>query len=379
MEENIIEVVNPDYILKMENTDSYNLMSENITTLDYEFAFNKPSINSVELGGNKSAAELGLVDISLFSVKEDVSNKISSFDSENITDEKYFSAKCVAEEFKTKADIDLANLSEKGKNKFAEKADKATSLVGYGIQDGANVSLSNINATAQAKFDAKANKATTLAGYGISDGANSDLSNLSTLGNAKFDAKADKATTLAGYKIIDGADISLSNINATAQAKFDAKADKSTTLSGYGINDAYTKNEIDFFLENIDSKTNTLDEKLNISANNLNAAGKSFLSGLGMPNSTKYTTLSLGANDSKYTAPANGYFSVAGESSAGNANITLINGVLKTRCNAATVNGTDCYCFIPAKKGDEVTIQYSSFVINQSYMGFWFVYADGEV
>lgn len=104
----------------------------------------------------------------------------------------------------------------------------------------------------------------------------------------------------------------------------------------------------------------------------------SYISGMGMP-SSKWVALSLGASDSKYIAPANGYFTIAGESNAGNANITLINGVLRSRCNAATVTGTDCYCFIPAKKGDEVTVQYASFVINQDYMGFWFVYAEGEV
>lgn len=133
-------------------------------------------------------------------------------------------------------------------------------------------------------------------------------------------------------------------------------------------------------IKNTAKLVTTLDEKVDIDDMvqvDFADAG-SYISEMAMP-SNKWVALSLGASDSKYTAPANGYFTIAGESNASNANIALINGVLKSRCNAATVTGTDCYCFIPAKKGDEVTVQYASFVINQDYMGFWFVYAEGEV
>ena len=44
-----------------------------------------------------------------------------------------------------------------------------------------------------AALDLKANASTTLVGYGITDGANTDLSNLTSTGQDKFDAKANKA------------------------------------------------------------------------------------------------------------------------------------------------------------------------------------------
>ena len=88
------------------------------------------------------------------------------------------------------------------------KADKATSLSGYGITDGAT----------KTEVNAKADKATTLSGYGITDGAT----------KTEVNAKAAKATTLSGYGITDGA----------TKTEVNAKADKATTLAGYGITDA---------------------------------------------------------------------------------------------------------------------------------------------
>ena len=82
-------------------------------------------------------------------------------------------------------------------------------------------------------LDNKADKATTLAGYGIADAySKGEVDN--ALNN-----KADKATTLAGYGIADAyskgeVDNALNN-----------KADKATTLAGYGITDAYTKTDAD--------------------------------------------------------------------------------------------------------------------------------------
>jgi len=73
----------------------------------------------------------------------------------------------------------------------------------------------------------KADKATTLAGYGITDGITAATA---------ASTYAAKATTLAGYGITDG-------ITATAAAS--TYAAKATTLSGYGITDAYTKTQVD--------------------------------------------------------------------------------------------------------------------------------------
>ena len=69
---------------------------------------------------------------------------------------------------------------------------------------GASIKKNGKEVATEEQLNAKADKATTLAGYGITDGATK------TELNAKADksalaAKADKATTLAGYGITDGA------------------------------------------------------------------------------------------------------------------------------------------------------------------------------
>ncbi|MFC6299595.1 hypothetical protein GNF76_23000 [Pseudomonas sp. CCM 7893] len=120
----------------------------------------------------------------------------------------------------------------------ANKAEKATTLSGYGI----------VNAYTKSETDAalanKANKATTLNGYGITDAytkAQSDASISGAISN-----KADKATTLGGYGIADAytktqADTAIGNAVSN-------KADKATTLSGYGITNAYTTTQVDGLL-----------------------------------------------------------------------------------------------------------------------------------
>ena len=112
-----------------------------------------------------------------------------------------------------------------------------------------------VSAAISEALASKADKATTLAGYGITDAATK------TELNAKADksalaAKADKATTLAGYGITDAATKSeLESVSHTAggamslatetHTALSSKADKATTLAGYGITDAATKSELE--------------------------------------------------------------------------------------------------------------------------------------
>lgn len=78
----------------------------------------------------------------------------------------------------------------------------------------------------------KADKATTLSGYGITDAYTK------TETDTAVGKKADKATTLSGYGIADA--YTKTEVD-TAVGK---KADASTTLAGYGITDAYAKSEV---------------------------------------------------------------------------------------------------------------------------------------
>ncbi len=83
------------------------------------------------------------------------------------------------------------------------------------------------------KVSVKADKATSLSGYGIADAyTKSEV-------NAKVSGKADKATTLSGYGVTNA------YTKTEVDNKVSAKADKATTLSGYGIGNAYTKTEVD--------------------------------------------------------------------------------------------------------------------------------------
>ena len=147
------------------------------------------------------------------------------------------------------------------------KADKATTLAGYGIEDAytktevdgmipdisgkANSSDVYTKAEVDEKIpdvSGKADKSTTLEGYGIEDAYTK------TEVDEKIpdvENKADKATTLAGYGIEDAytkteVDGKIPNV--------ENKADKATTLAGYGIQDAYTKSEVDSKIPDISGK-----------------------------------------------------------------------------------------------------------------------------
>lgn len=104
-----------------------------------------------------------------------------------------------------------------------------------GLQPAGNYATTNDLAN-------KANKSTTLSGYGITDAYTK------TESDAKYATyeqgiKADSAIQpedLNDYLTKNEANSTFATITS-----LDSKANKSTTLSGYGIEDAYTKSEID--------------------------------------------------------------------------------------------------------------------------------------
>lgn len=144
------------------------------------------------------------------------------------------------------------------------------------VTKGENIAITDVTglqdkiSSIETSVSGKADKSTTLAGYGITnaytktevDGKVSDLT--SQLGTANetiesletaVEGKADKSTTLAGYGITDA--YTASTIDGKLADKADAstvselsstvagKADSATSLAGYGIQDAYTKTEVD--------------------------------------------------------------------------------------------------------------------------------------
>jgi hypothetical protein len=179
----------------------------------------------------------------------------------------------------TKAEVDgiADTINDRIDTVDDNKADKATTLSGYGITDAyttkqSDTMMETVYEMMRIEDAKKADKADTLLGYGISDAytieetdrfMNPIYSMLGTLESGK----ADKATTLSGYGISDAytkndanqkfqdkltyeqiqsiADVPDKADKTYVDTELNGKANKSTTLSGYGITDAYTKGEID--------------------------------------------------------------------------------------------------------------------------------------
>ena len=119
-----------------------------------------------------------------------------------------------------------------------------------------------------------------------------------------------------------------------------------------------------------------LSGKADTNLGNLSAAGKALASGLGMP-SNRYIDLTLGASGSTYTAPANGYFCLRGNSGiSGNFQISFYNQTANFR---QTVSGNTyadwVSTYIPAKKSDVVSLLYNN--LTATSHSFLFIYAKG--
>lgn len=118
----------------------------------------------------------------------------------------------------------------------------------------------------------------------------------------------------------------------------------------------------------------TVDSVANSNASNFSQAGRSYLSGLGMP-SNKYIDLTLGATGATYTAPANGWFYLNGISTSDGAYGYLSNPAteMKYTIQAYSVNVTIAG-YLPCKKGDVIICDYGAFTKQR----FRFIYAEGE-
>ena len=119
----------------------------------------------------------------------------------------------------------------------------------------------------------KADKATTLTGYGITD-AYTKTETTAAIDTAKTELttaigkKADKATTLTGYGITDAytkteTTAAIDTAKTELTTAIGKKADAATDLAGYGITDAYTKTAAD---EKITAATADMATKTQVTA-----------------------------------------------------------------------------------------------------------------
>ena len=118
--------------------------------------------------------------------------------------------------------------------------------------------------------------------------------------------------------------------------------------------------------------------KLDIDASNLNAQGKSYVSGLSMP-SNKSTDINILASGSTYTAPESGWISVKGVSSTTTSFIHIY--VLNSDGTeyygenpVNTVTGGAIATLLPVKKNAEFQINYD----RVTSLVFKFIYTEGE-
>lgn len=121
----------------------------------------------------------------------------------------------------------------------------------------------------------------------------------------------------------------------------------------------------------------------NRDSDNFTNAGKTYLSGLGMPNILRYESLTVLATGSEYTAPANGWFFASGTCRSG-ASVGVVRLTNNTNpdmlvdssswCSGAT--GRTVSVFLPMKAGDTAEFIYGSYTNTDLKM--IFVYADGD-
>ena len=121
------------------------------------------------------------------------------------------------------------------------------------------------------------------------------------------------------------------------------------------------------------TKLNT-DEPINL----LKQSDKSQVSGWGMP-SGNYIDLTLGANDSQYTAPANGWFVLTKRLGASAQLTTSVNSKFGFITYSNNTSNQLNQHTVPVKKGDTVTIHWSAAGSTTANDGIRFIYAQGEV
>lgn len=139
----------------------------------------------------------------------------------------------------------------------------------------------------------------------------------------------------------------------------------------YNYADNYTACDCGTVKRNSNGVITSLDIKQPFRAVDYN--DKTIMSGWAMP-SSKYVDLTLGASDSNYTAPANGWVAFSRTSSASGQYITLnSSGLLSKMSSSASSHTLNIY--LPVKKGATYKVSYNT----PTAVYFRFILAEGEI
>lgn len=98
-------------------------------------------------------------------------------------------------------------------------------------------------------------------------------------------------------------------------------------------------------------------------------------SGIGFP-SSRYEDLTLGASDTQYTAPANGWFVLSKSTAATNQVLSIRNDTTGFSVNSyCPASGQVMRLHLPCKKNDVIAVGYTA---SGATNFFRFIYAEGE-
>ena len=119
----------------------------------------------------------------------------------------------------------------------------------------------------------------------------------------------------------------------------------------------------------------SLNGKLNTDVStNISATGKSFVAGLAMP-SEKFTSLTVGASGSTYTAPANGWVVFGMQSTAATQNVLLSKDGGAWAISWSHAALLNLYVYVPVTKGEIFKVGYTA---GGQKLIFRFYYAEGD-
>lgn len=114
--------------------------------------------------------------------------------------------------------------------------------------------------------------------------------------------------------------------------------------------------------------------KVDLDAQNLNATGKAYVSSLAMPSGI-VDHLTLGASETEYTAPADGYFVICKTGNAGNYFYATNTSNSISTIASYPSNNYDCHLFLPFKKGQILHVSYNA---SGTTNRFYFVHTNGD-
>lgn len=156
---------------------------------------------------------------------------------------------------------------------------------------------------------------------------------------------------------------------ATISSTLDTKATTST-LASHTTEMATTTQNGHMTTTQVITLTNSAD----IDLSNLTTIGKAIVSNLGMP-SDSYIDLTLGASDSTYTAPADGYVGLSKAANASGQTCALNVNTSLGAYNRAAISGEQFIGFVPVKKDDIVKVTYDFAGVTHYFR---FIYAEGS-